>query len=254
MDTAPAFTRADLAPFALYGEAWARLKDRYWLFLGISLVGVIVGGLAPLGLLMGPMMVGIYLCHRALARGEEVKFDLLFKGFDRFLEAFIATLVILGASLVIMVPLVLVVVFLAMFGVVGLAAAGSQTRGLEGGLAAGACLLYAGAFALVLLASLLASLFFTFTFPLLADRALPGLDAVKASCRAALANFRGLLVLGLATFVLTFAGLLLCYVGALLLMPLTLGVHWIAYERVFGRAEEDPAGEAGLADFPGGAG
>ncbi|MFN8012686.1 MAG: hypothetical protein U0P81_15050 [Holophagaceae bacterium] len=239
------FVRASLRPGALYAEAWARIKDRYALFLGVTFVGVLVGGLGPMGILMGPMMVGIFLCHRARARGEEVRFDLLFKGFDRFVDAFIAALLMMAASLVVVLPLVLVLVFGAVFGTVGLAAAGQHSEGLAGGAAAGLCLLWAGMIALILLASTLVNLLFTFAFPLLADRGLAGLDAVKLSFRAAWANLGGLVVLALATFALTFLGLMLCYVGALLLMPLTLGVHWIAYERVFGRA-----GEADLADFP----
>lgn len=240
------FVRAALAPGAIYAEAWAHIKDQYALFLGISFVGVILGGLAPMGILMGPMMVGIFLCHRARARGEEVRFDLLFKGFDRFVDAFLAALVMMGASLVIIVPVVLVLFFGAILGTAGIAAAGQHARGLEGGAAAGVCLLYVGLFAFIMLASILVNLLFTFAFPLIADRGMPGFEAVKASIRAAWANLGGLLLLALATFALTFLGLLLCYVGAFLVMPLTLGAHWIAYERVFGLARE-----GGLEDFPG---
>lgn len=240
------FVRAALSPGALYSEAWARLKDQYWLFLGISFVGVLLGGLAPMGILMGPMMVGIFLCHRARARGEEVRFDLLFKGFDRFVDAFLAALIMMGASLVVILPVVFVLVFGVLLGTVGLAAAGQHARGLEGGAAAGVCLLYVGMFALIMLVSILVNLLFTFAFPLIADRGMPGFEAVKTSFRAAWANLGQLLILALGTFALTFLGLMLCYIGAFLVMPLTLGVHWIAYERVFGLAQE-----GGLEDFPG---
>ncbi len=239
------FTRAAIAPLATYQEAWSRIRAQYWLFLGVTAVGVLLGGLAPMGLMMGPMMVGIYLCHRALARGEEVKFELLFKGFDRFIDAFVAALLMMAASLVIVLPLVFVVMFGAIFGAAGMAAAASSTRGgAGGGLAAGACLLYAGAIAFMMLASMLVSLFFTFAFPLIADRGASGLDAVKLSMRAAMANLGGLVGLALFTFLLTFVGLLFCYVGAFLVMPLTFAAHWITYEKVFGMKE------AGLPAFP----
>ena len=239
------FVRAAISPIATYQEAWSRIKDRYWLFLGVTAVGVLLGGLAPMGLMMGPMMVGIYLCHRALARGEEVKFDLLFKGFDRFVDAFVAALLMMAASLVIVLPLVFIVLFGAIFGAAGMAAAASSTRGpAAGSLAAGSCLLYLGAIAFMMLASMLVSLFFTFAFPLIADRGASGLDAVKLSARAALANLGGLVGLALFTFLLTFVGLLFCYVGAFLVMPLTFEVHWITYEKVFGMKEE------GLPAFP----
>jgi len=240
------FVRAAISPIATYQEAWSRIKDRYWLFLGVTAVGVLLGGLAPMGLMMGPMMVGIYLCHRALARGEEVKFDLLFKGFDRFVDAFVAALLMMAASLVIVLPLVFLVMFGAIFGAAGMAAAASSSNGAaQGGLAAGSCLLYLGAIAFMMLASMLVSLFFTFAFPLIADRGATGLDAVKLSARAALANLGGLVGLALFSFVLTFLGLLFCYVGAFLVMPLTFAAHWITYEKVFGMKAQ------GLADFPG---
>jgi uncharacterized membrane protein len=233
------FARVSLPPFTIYQEAWARIRDRYWLFMGISLVGMLLGGLAPMGLMLGPMMVGIYLCLRAQAKGQPVAFDLLFKGFDRFVEAFIAALIMMAASLVVVLPLVFVVIFGAIFGAAGMAAAASSTRGPAGaGLAAGSCLLYAGALAFMMLASLLVNLFFTLAFPLIADRGVSGLDAVKLSARAALANLGPLVGLALVTFLLSFVGLCLCYIGAFLVMPLTFSAHWIVYERIFGMAEE----------------
>ena len=51
------------------------------------------------------------------------------------------------------------------------------------------------------------------------DRRLSGLNAVKLSVRAGLANFWRLLGMMLLTGLLTFVGVLLCYVGAFLVMP-----------------------------------
>jgi len=237
------FARVSLAPFTLYQEAWARIKDQYWLFLGVSAVGMLLGGLAPLGLMLGPMMTGIFLCFRAKAKGEVVAFDLLFKGFDRFMESFIAALIMMVASMVIVLPLMFFLIFAGILGTAGLAA--GAPRGFEEFAGLGGCLVVAIAVALMMLASVLVSLLFTFTFPLIADRGLPGLEAVKLSVRAAWANVVPLLGLALASFVLSFVGLCLCYFGAFLVMPLTFGVHWIAYEKVFGMKAE------GLAEFPG---
>ena len=57
--------------------------------------------------------------------------------------------------------------------------------------------------------------------------------------RATYANIWGLVGLGLVTFALSLVGLCFCYIGAFLVMPITFGVHWIAYERVFGLAEQE---------------
>ena len=60
---------------------------------------------------------------------------------------------------------------------------------------------------------------------------------MKLSFRAARTNLGGLLLLALVNALLSCAGLLCCYVGALFVLPLTIGTHWICYERVFGIRE-----------------
>ena len=60
---------------------------------------------------------------------------------------------------------------------------------------------------------ILLSVIFTFSYPLIVDRKLSGIDAVKLSARAALANFWPLLGLLMLNGLLGFAGVLLCYVG-----------------------------------------
>ncbi|HTL97694.1 MAG TPA: hypothetical protein VL181_02715, partial [Holophagaceae bacterium] len=108
------FVRADIAPIAFLGEAWTRVKDRYWLFLGITAVGLLLGSVAPLGLLLGPMMCGIYLCYRQQAQGLPITFDMLFKGFEHFSEALIASLLMMAASLVAILPL-MALMFILLF-------------------------------------------------------------------------------------------------------------------------------------------
>ena len=229
-----AFSRVSISPVAYLREAWVRVKDQYWLFLGITVVGMLLGGMAPLALLLGPMMCGIFLCYRQRARGLPVTFDMLFKGFDHFGESFIASLLMLAACLVLMVPMMVVMFVAIMMGVFAGSNQGTQEAApflIFGMLAA--------VFLLVMLASMLVGIFFLFTYPLIFDRGLTGVEAVKLSFRAARANLGGLLLLTLLNAVLSLAGLLCCYVGALLVLPITLGTHWICYERVFGIKEAD---------------
>ena len=86
----------------------------------------------------------------------------------------------------------------------------------------------------VMILIMLISVLFTFTYPLIVDRRLGGIDAVKTSAQAALANFWPLLGLLLLTSLLGFCGALLCYVGAFLVFPVTFSAMSIAYEQVFG--------------------
>ena len=231
------FSRVTIAPFAYVGEAWERVKGQYWMFLGVTAVGMIIASLVPLVVMLGPMMCGIYLCYRQQGCGELVKFETLFKGFDRFLESFIAALLMMGASLVLVVPLIFVALFSGVF--VGIVGASGASRAPQEGAILLVILLAVGAFLLIMLASVLLSLLFSFTFPLIVDRGLTGLEAVKLSMRAAWANIWGLVGLSLVTFFLSLVGLCFCYIGAFLVLPITFGVHWIAYERVFGLAETE---------------
>ena len=235
-DTIP-FNRVSISPIAYIGEAWGRVKGQYWMFLGVSVVGMLIGGLVPMGVLLGPMMCGIFLCFQAQGRGETVKFETLFKGFDRFLESFIAALLMMAASMVLVLPLVFGLVFSGL--ALGFFAAAGGSREAQAGTIALVVLVAVGGFVLIMLVSVLVNLLFSFTFPLIADRGMKGFDAVKLSMRAAWANIWGLVGLGLATFALSLVGVCFCYVGAFLVMPITFAVHWITYERVFGLRAAD---------------
>ena len=101
------FRRADLRAFELLGQAKALVGPDYWLLFGICAVGFILGSLVPFGIIMGPMMCGIYMTYRAKERGQPLEFGMLFKGFDKFVDSLIATLIMLGLSLVLIVPVVL---------------------------------------------------------------------------------------------------------------------------------------------------
>jgi uncharacterized membrane protein len=76
---------------------------------------------------------------------------------------------------------------------------------------------------------------------LIVDRKLSGLDAVKLSFKAALANFWRLLGMVFLTGLLAMGGMVLCYVGVFLVFPIMYGSVAIAYERVFGLNEDDMA-------------
>ena len=239
MSDAVPFSRVTISPVAYLGEAWSRVKGRYGLFFGVTALGMLLGGMAPLGLLLGPMMCGIYFCYREQALGRPLSFDMLFRGFQHFAESFIATLLMLAASLVVMLPALVLMVILIFSGVAG--GLFMHSPEAQAGATAAGCLLFGVFFLAVLLASALIGVFFIFAYPLILDRGLSGLEAVKLSFRAARANLGGLLLLALANLALSFLGLLCCYVGAFLILPITLGAQWICYERVFGIQEAGAA-------------
>src|ERR1041384_2365021 len=93
---------------------------------------------------------------------------------------------------------------------------------------------YVGFFVLIIVVAVIASIFFMFAFPLIADRGLKGVDAIKLSIRAGKANAGGILSLVLLNFLLGLVGMLACYVGAFLIMPISFAANAVAFRRICG--------------------
>jgi uncharacterized membrane protein len=223
------FKRNAVEPMACLKAGWSLIGNQYWLFVGMTLVGILIGSVVPLAILLGPMMCGIYLSLFQRQRGEMVEFGTLFKGFDYFGQSLVATLFHYIPIIMVLVPCG-VVFYVGLFLMMA-----SQLHG--GQVEAGVFGFFAlfGVFALIIAAFVICiSVLFTFTYPLIVERELSGMDAVKLSIRAALANFWRLLGLLLLNGVMGLAGALLCYVGLFLVLPITFAALAIAYEQVFG--------------------
>src|SRR5437016_9163600 len=106
------FRTGVIKPVECVKEGWALIKDQYWLFLGVVFVGFFIASAVPL-VLIGPMMVGIYLCLLRRMRGEPVEFGTLFKGFDYFAQGLIAALIQAIPMVIVIVPMY-VLMFVAM--------------------------------------------------------------------------------------------------------------------------------------------
>lgn len=229
----PTFERDAVQPMVCLRAGYDVIRDQYWLFVGMSLVAILIGSAVPFGILMGPMMCGLYLAIFQKHRGQRVEFGLLFKGFDYLGESIIATLIHVVPIVVIIVPFYIAFYVALLF---------MLPRSGEPDPAA--MIGFFGAFfvflIVVLLLVMLISVLFTFSYPLIVDRRLGGLDAVKMSAKAALANFWPLLGLLLLTGLLGFCGALLCYVGVFFVFPVTFAAMSVAYEQVFGIKGEAP--------------
>src|SRR5881394_1976201 len=97
------FRRGVIAPVECIKEGWALIKDQYWLFFGISLVGLLIGGAVPI-VLLGPMMIGIFLCLLQKERNQPVEFGTLFKGFDQFGQSLVAAVLKLLPIIIVLIP------------------------------------------------------------------------------------------------------------------------------------------------------
>lgn len=228
----PEFRRKAVEPVVCIKAGWNLIKDQYWLFVGITAVGILISIVVPFGILSGPMMCGIYLALFKTKRGQPIEFGDLFKGFDYFGESLIATLLHLIPILVVFVPSY-IIFYIGLF----------LMMPRNGQADPGAFFAFFGLFAVfwlvMMVLLILVSVGFTFAYPLIVDRRLSGLNAVKLSIKAGMANFWQLLGMLLLNGLVSFVGLLFCYVGALFVLPITFAAIATAYEQVFGLAVGD---------------
>jgi hypothetical protein len=229
------FNSSAVRPVECIKAGWETVKNQYWLFFGMCLLGLIIGSAVPLGILMGPMMCGLYLAFFNTRRGQRIEFGTLFKGFDFFGQSVVAAILHTVPIIAIVVPVYLLF-YLGFF--VMIAAAGNDPNPAAFFVFIFIMIIV---WAVLMLGILVISILFMFTYPLIVDRGLQGLDAVKLSFRAARANFLGLLGLVLLNGLLGIAGLLVLIVGAYLVLPISYAAGAAAYEQVFGlRNPEEP--------------
>lgn len=227
------FRRGAVAPMECIKEGWALIKDQYWLFFGITAVGLLIGGIVPI-VLLGPMMVGVFLCLQQKQRNQPVEFGLLFKGFDQFVPALIV-------ALLKMVPIVILMIPYYIFAFAMMATSMPRGPNPSPDESRAFFLSFFGfeiVFVLIIsVASILLETFFMFAFPLIADRKMSGLDAVKLSFHAAKANLGGVVGLILLNGLFAILGLLCCIVGVYFYLPIGFAAQAVAYRRVFPELE-----------------
>ena len=233
------FKRNAVEPVQCIKTGWATIKDRYWLFVGICLVGLLISSAVPMAILMGPMMCGINLAFLKQRRGEPVEFSDLFKGFDYFGQSLIASLLYIVPIMVVVVPAYIIFYLGMIFSVAAQGSSGEPNPAA----ALGVFVMFMIFILVILALILLVSVGFTFSYALIVDRKLQGFDAVKLSFKAAMANFWRLLGMMILTGLLGLAGALLCYVGMFLVLPISYAAIDVAYEQVFGlrNPNEDPS-------------
>jgi hypothetical protein len=235
----PEFNRGAVRPMECLRGGWDLIKGQYWLFLGLSVAAIFIGSAVPMGILLGPMMCGLYLALFQRQRGEQVSFDLLFKGFDFFADSLIATLIQVVPMLLVLIP-----TYIISF-IFFLPAMEPGRRGAPPDLFP-LFTFFIIIFLLVMIVSIVIGVFFAFTYPLIVDRRLSGINAVKTSIKAATGNLGGVLGLMLLMMLISFVGVLLCYVGAILVMPLHFAAWSIAYRQVFSSASQPPPPPTGF--------
>lgn len=221
------YKRKAVDPIECIKTGWEIVKPNYWLFVGMAFIGYLIGQAVPV-ILMGPMLCGFYVCLLAQRRREPIEFGMLFKGFDFFGPSVVATLLHALPVAAIIIPTY--ILFYASFVIAAMASSQSESPAAFLGV-------FFTFFLVIIVISviiMIISVGFTFAYPLIVDRRLNGLDAVKLSFKAGMANFWRLLGMMLLTGVMTSVGAAFCIVGMYLVIPISYGAIAAAYEQVFG--------------------
>jgi hypothetical protein len=222
-----------IQPVECIKEAWALIKDQYWLFFGLTIVAMLLGGAVPI-VLMGPMMVGLFLCLFEKMGRRPFEFGLLFKGFDYFVNGLVVTAIKIIPIVIIMVPFYFIMIATMMTTMPrGEANPEDVSRFMTSFF--GIEMIF---FGIIMVVSICVEIFFMFAYPLVADRKLSGLDAIKLSIKAGKANFGGVLGLLVLNALLGFLGIFVCFVGAYLYLPIAFASQAVAYRRVFPEVQQ----------------
>lgn len=218
------FNTGVIRPVECMKEGWELIKDDYWLFLGITFVGMLVGGIIPFGIGIGAMFCGIYFVMLQKMNGQRFEFGDLFKGFNYFVPGLVT-------SLIVIVPSIIAVVFLygSMIAVVFAMAASNGDEAVIFGAFAG--LFIEGVIIALILGCLHALIMFA--YPLIVDRNLNGLDAFKLSAKAVWANLSGVIGIILLEFAMGIVGYMALAIGVYFVLPIMFAGVLVAYRKVF---------------------
>lgn len=225
-------------------NAWEMLKANYGVYLGISLLAIVLTGCIPcLNLfLIGPVVGGVYYVVLRDMRGEPIEFGMMFKGFEKFVP-----LMVIGLIQSIPGVIAQIIQYGARFAEIGMNGgigngrdfdffqASSRDTALAGGMMA----IIAVVFIAFMIFSIIWHMVFFFAVPLAMEYDLSPIDAIKLSARAGMSNIGGLIVLFIFEALVMIVGLLLICIGAFLIsIPVMYIANAFAYRQVFPLIEQ----------------
>ncbi|MEM9827075.1 MAG: hypothetical protein AAF958_10825 [Planctomycetota bacterium] len=229
--------RIRVAPFETLSRGLELLKPQYWLFMLMTTVALLVGSLVPFGVLIGPILVGVHLCLARRERGEMLVFGDVFKGFDQFLEALIARIITFVVSIAVTLP-VTFLMMASMFGTLLATAPQAGNAPPQPPVAFFAVMI--AWMPLMILVSVLVYVPFFFTFQLIADRRVPGIEACKWGAKAAWKNLLPVSVYVVVSSLVSMLAAMACYLPAFLVAPIVLAGAFIMYRDAFGPVVATP--------------
>lgn len=215
------FRRGVIAPVDTFREAWQLVKSDYPLLFVVTIIGVLLGSIVPI-ILTGPFVCGIYLCFLDKYDGRELRLDRVFEGFRFWRQS-----ILIMAAILIPVAIVVAAVYLPLFlaAISGVEMTEAELwRFIAVTIATEAVL----AFVMVCFHTLL-----VFAIPLVVDRGMTGVSAIRLSARAVWANLSGIVGVMAIGMVVSIVGYLMLCFGIYFVMPLLVALSVVAYRKVF---------------------
>jgi len=192
------------------------------IFFILSLIPMI--GQLALNFLMPIFSAGLLLGCRAMAKGEELRIDHLFAGFQNN----VGNLIMVGVFYLVGSALIMLIVFMVGGGA---AFSGAMMGGMDGVGMIGAGFMLAMLLMLLLSIPLMMAIYFAPALVVFRNAA--PLDAMKISFGACLKNMVPFLVYGVVVLVLVFIAVLPFGLGLLVLMPVLAGALYHSYTDIF---------------------
>jgi uncharacterized membrane protein len=236
----PSYNSGAIDATGCIGNSWELVKRNIGLYIGVNFVGVlmilIVSCIPFAGLfLTAPIMGGlVYIALRDM-NNEPIDFGMLFKGFERFVPLMVVGL-IQG------IPGAIFTIFRFTFDIASIFTRMGSPPARRGDFFQAADLsgVMAGLsafFILITLGFIIFSIFwgiiFFFAVPLVVDRNLGPIEAIKLSASAAMSNLGGLIVLIILGVLINLLGMMVLCFGLLVSIPVTWVANTIAYRMVF---------------------
>ncbi len=237
------FQRGAIDAGGCVSNAWEMVKQNYGMYLGISLIAMILAGCIPCVslFLVGPVMGGVYFVYLRQMRGEPVEFGMMFKGFEKFLP-----LMVIG--IIASIPEIIgqILRFTVDLGRLGLMGDGrnkdfqffQQSSTPEFAIATGLLIIIAIVALVVIIFAVVWRVLLIFAIPLAMEYDLGVIDAIKLSARAATSNIGGLIVLFIFEFLIMLLGVLALCIGIFFVIPIIYAANAFAYRQVFPLIEQ----------------
>jgi hypothetical protein len=215
------FRTGVINPVECVKEGFELIKKDYWLLFAIGLVGGLIGGFT-MYILLGAMICGIMFAYLKVIDGKPVTFDDLWKGMNYFGPGLVVVLIIIVPTFAYYI-FIYVTLLAAMFG-----GAQAGEAGFVGALVVVGLIDFVVLIAMVCFHTLL-----TFSFPLIVDRNLGPIDAMKTSAKAVWHNLSGVAGLVVVNFGLMLLGYIALCIGLYFVIPIMIAGNVVAYRRVF---------------------